>query len=109
MDIIDQLKLMEDGKVTVFPRDQTIVAARETIERLRAALERIKEKDKSPVYRVSDLGSAISHWAYGSCGKIASDALAHEQSASKDTQGDTLGPNDIETRNDAYKQRGTGQ
>lgn len=41
MDIIDQLKLMEAGKVTVFPCDQTIREARETIERLRD--ERSKE------------------------------------------------------------------
>lgn len=36
-DIIKQLKMMEAGKVTPFPRDQTIREAREIIERLREA------------------------------------------------------------------------
>lgn len=39
MDIIDQLKLMEGGRTGPYPRDQTIREARETIERLRAAVE----------------------------------------------------------------------
>lgn len=38
MDIIDQLKLLETGKVSIFQRGQTILAARGEIERLRAAL-----------------------------------------------------------------------
>lgn len=45
MDIVDQLKLMEAGKVTVFPRDQTIREARETIEQLRGIVDELRSME----------------------------------------------------------------
>lgn len=50
----------------------------EELERLRAALILIADKDKSPIYSVDDeVGTSKQiGWAYGTCGQLANRALA---------------------------------
>lgn len=57
IDIIDQLKLLETGRVSIFPRDQTIRAARGEIEQLRALVE-----DACKVFDHYDLPEHAFHY-----------------------------------------------
>lgn len=72
MDIIDQLKLLEAGKVPPFPREETLRVARETIERLREALQWIADHVDN---EDGDLDDIIL---------CANKALAHEQREAPD-------------------------
>lgn len=86
MDIIDQLKLMEGGRTGPYPRDQTIREARETIERLRAAIlwalgEGVDENGLGFGEADAELGTKRRYWWRVHLRKLAGldPAKAHEQ------------------------------
>jgi len=85
MDIVDQLKLMLNGRVIVFPNDQTIIAAIQEIERLRNECAHLQFCLNSRDEYLGSIGKWEAYCATlpaGKAGIAGGWADAHEQSAS---------------------------